>query len=107
MKRSVLGIPDPCLLEDHSYNTCNTSRKVLVGSLLGGFDLNHIEHKIFVCGSIVDARKQREFLEIDTLTRRKDLAEGAGLNRLWRVTENGAWLTDIPQRLNGTELSRE
>ena len=33
--------------------------------------------------------------------------DGAGLNCLQKATDNGAWLTDIPHCLNGTELSWE
>ena len=29
------------------------------------------------------------------------------MNRLHMATSNGAWLSAIPHRLNGTELSRE
>ena len=38
---------------------------------------------------------------------RKDLAGGQESNRLHRATRNGAWLSAVPHRLNGTELSRE
>ena len=41
------------------------------------------------------------------MTRRKELADGAGLNRLRQATENGAWLTDITHHLNRCEISRE
>ena len=39
--------------------------------------------------------------------RRKDMADRAVMNRLQQATENGVWLTDIPQRHNGTKLSSE
>ena len=39
--------------------------------------------------------------------RRKELADGAGLNGLRRATENGVWIIAIPRRLNDTELSWE
>ena len=47
------------------------------------------------------------YLEIYALTIRKELADGEGLNRLRRVTDNEAWLTDIPQSLNSMDFSRE
>ena len=37
----------------------------------------------------------------------KKLMDRSELNGLRRATENGAWLTAIPNCLNGTELSRE
>ena len=41
------------------------------------------------------------------LDRRKELAGGQEINRLHRATRNGVWLSTVPHRLNGTELSRE
>ena len=41
------------------------------------------------------------------LTRLKELADKVGLNCLRQATDNGTWLTTIPNFLNGTELSRE
>ena len=52
-------------------------------------------------------RKQRDLAEKAVLLIRKELAYGAGLNRLWQATKNGAWLTAIPHCLNGTDFSRE
>ena len=37
----------------------------------------------------------------------KELADRAGLNWLLLATENGAWLTEISNCLNGTEMSWE
>ena len=39
------------------------------------------------------------------LSRKKEMADGAVVNRLWRATDNGAWITVIPHCLNGMELS--
>ena len=39
--------------------------------------------------------------------RRKDLVDGAVLNRLQRAIENGAWLTAIHHRLKGAKFSWE
>ena len=55
----------------------------------------------------MDAQKQWECLEIEVLTRRKKVSDGAGLNLIRRATENCSWLMAITQRLNVTELSRE
>ena len=41
------------------------------------------------------------------LSRQKDLAGGQERNHLHRATRNGAWLSDVPHRLNGRELSQE
>ena len=40
MECGVLGIPVPQLLAECAYNTSKSDREFLVGSLLGGTDLN-------------------------------------------------------------------
>ena len=40
VKRGGLGIPDPRILAERSYNTSKEASEVLVVSLLGGTDLN-------------------------------------------------------------------
>ena len=89
------------------YNTSKASIKVLVGSLLGGTDLNFVAHKGCVRRASADGRKQQEFLEKASLTRQKDQEDGSGLNRLRKETENGGFLTDITHHLNSTEVSWE
>ena len=80
---------------------------VLVGSLLGGTDLNYIAHKGCICRASADRRNQQEVEEKAVFLIQKELADEAGLNCLQQEMENGAWLTAIPHHLNGTELSRE
>ena len=58
----------------------------MVGSLLGGTDINYVVHKGCVHKSSGDRWKQQEFAENVVLTRRKDLADGVGLNHLKRAT---------------------
>ena len=107
MKCGGLGIPYPWLLADHAHNTYKAANKVLVGSLLGGTDLNHIEHKVCVCISSADGRKQQELAEKAVLTIWKEQADRAGLNCLRQATYNVEWLTAIPNHLNVTEFSWE
>ena len=80
MKRGGLGIPDPRLSEGHAYNASKASSEFLLGSLPGGTDLNYVANKGYVRQASDDRPKQREFLETVGLTRRKELADGAGLN---------------------------
>ena len=46
-------------------------------------------------------------MELAELARQKDLARGHERNRLHEETRNGAWLSAVPNCLNGTELSWE
>ena len=58
VKHVGLGIPDPGLSEEHTYNTSKAASEVLVGSLLGGNNLNHVSHKGCVRRASADGRKQ-------------------------------------------------
>ena len=53
------------------------------------------------------ARIERNYVELMKLAIQKELAGGKERNRLHRATRDGAWLTAVPHRLNGTELSWE
>ena len=79
----------PRLLVERVYNTFKATIEVLVGSLLGSTNLNYVAHKGCVCRAIAYSQKQREFSDTVELTRRKEMVDGVGLNRLWQATENG------------------
>ena len=107
MKLRGLGIPDPGLSVEREYNTSKAPSEVLVGTLLGGTNLNYVAHKGCICRASADGRNQQELAENAVLWRRKEMVDGMGLNRLRLETDNWAWLTAIPHCLNGTELSWE
>ena len=46
-------------------------------------------------------------VELGEVARWKELEGGQDRNRIHRATRNGAWLSSVPHRINGTELSRE
>ena len=46
-------------------------------------------------------------VDLRELARWKELTRGKESNRLHRETRNRAWLSAVPHRLNGTELSQE
>ena len=56
-----LGIPDPRLLAEHAYTNYKSSSEVMVGSLLGGTNLNYKVHVACVGRSSIDKGKQRYF----------------------------------------------
>ena len=51
--------------------------------------------------------RERNHVELAELARRKEIACGQEKNRLRRETRNGACISAVPHRLNGTELSQE
>ena len=52
-------------------------------------------------------RKERKHVDMADLAIQKDLTGGQERYRLHRATSNGSWISAVPHRLNGTELSRE
>ena len=82
-------------------NNSKAASEVLVGSLLGGTNLNYIAHKGCVRKPSAYERKHWEISEKAVLSIRKELVDGVLMNCLRRTTDNGAWITAIPYRLNG------
>ena len=101
VKCGGLGITDPWSSEESAYNTSKACIGELVGSLLGGNALNHVGHRSFVPGDSAGARKERKYVEMADLDRRKEMAGGQESNHLHRETSNGAWISAIPHCLNG------
>ena len=81
--------------------------KVLVTSLLEDTPLDSVEHKACVCLAGATARKERVASEKEVVTEMMGQASKAVKKRLERIGQTGAWLTMIPNRLNGTLLSME
>ena len=89
------------------YNTSKSDSGELVGSLLGGTNLNCVGHRECVRRASAETIKKREYLDMTDLDRWKELSGGQERNCLHRETSNGAWISAIPHRLNSTYLSRE
>ena len=107
VKHGGLGIPDPRSSSKSAYNTSKAVIRELIGSLLGGTDRNYVGHRACVRKAIQTARHSKTCVDLGEVARRKELAGGQERNRLHRSTRNAAWLSAIPRRLNGTELSQE
>ena len=60
---------------EHTYNTSNAASEVLVVLLLGGTNLNYVEHKGFVGILSAGAQKHQEYSEIEVFTIRKELED--------------------------------
>ena len=59
-----------------------SASEVLVGSLLGSTYFNYLENKGCICILSAEERKHWEYLEIKVITRRKELVDMVGINRL-------------------------
>ena len=98
-----LGITYPRLSAESVCNTSKAASGELIDSLLGGSSLNYVGHRSCVRGSNAGVKKERKHVELADLDRQKELSGGQDRNRLHMATSNGAWLSAIPHRLNGTE----
>ena len=71
MTHGFLGIPEPWLSAEYEYNTSKAASKVLVGSLIGGTELNYVEYKVCVRRVSADGKKDWEFSKKVDMTRMK------------------------------------
>ena len=73
-----------------AYNTSKVASGELVDSLLGGYALNYVGHRVCVLKVILAAWREGKQVELTDLARRKELISGQERNRLHRATRNGA-----------------
>ena len=52
------------------------ARKELVDYILGGTELNYVDHRACIHGASESTRKERKYVEMVELARKKYLAEG-------------------------------
>ena len=79
----------------------------LVDSLLGGSILNYVGRSAIVRKKSLAERREKMHVDLGEVARQKELAGGQERNLLHRSMRNGAWLSAVTHRLNGTELSWE
>eukprot|EP00957_Ditylum_brightwellii_P029575 2234627-Ditylum_brightwellii.AAC.1 len=107
VKRSGLRIPNPTQMADHCHETSQTCCNALVASLLEGRKMPYTQHKACVREESLAVRKAQAARELQALEAMKEGKSTHTKNKLDRGKEAGAWLTVIPSRLNGSELSKE
>ena len=78
----------------------------LVDYLLGGSVINYVGHRTCVRKASQSDRPSKRIAELSDLFEQQEQDGQQEKNRLHRATRNGAWLSAVPHRLDGTELSR-
>ena len=71
VKHDGLGIPDPLLSAEISYNTSKEASGELVDPLLGFSALNYVDHRACVCGESLAARREKMHVKLGELARQK------------------------------------
>ena len=92
---------------ESAYNTSKADNGELVYSLLGGSALNYVGRRACVHKSSLAERRAKMHVELGELAKRKELAGGQEINHLHGIIRDGAWLSSVSHRLNGTELSQK
>jgi hypothetical protein len=108
VKKAGLGTPNLTESADDCHEASKAVTRALTQSLLKGEDLvaqYHLEH------ASTERRRQRAAREQAADTQLDDLKAAApdrtACVRLQRAQETGAWLTVMPESLNGTELTED
>ena len=104
IKHGGKGIPNPWMSAESAYNTSKAASREMVHSLLGGSVLNYVGHRACIGKASLTTRRTNMHVDLGEVARQKELAGIQERNHLHRATRNGAWLSDVPHRLNGTEL---
>ena len=74
----------------------------LVDSLLMGSAFNYVKNRACVRKASLMARRANMHVKLVELARQKELSGGQRMNCLHMGTRNGAWISDVTHRLNGT-----
>ena len=107
VRLSGIGLPNPVATADQCYQASKECTADLTASLQAG-------RPVDATGFAADAgrrrkglRKAQAHVEKSTFEALKSAAGVADARRLQRATETGAWLTAMPNTLNGTDLSAD
>ena len=107
VKQGGLNIRDPCACAPRLYQSSLEASAVLVKSLVEHGNLDSTEHKQCVRKAGATARKERMESEEKAVESLKASAPKAVKKRMDRIGKTGAWLTAVPNLLDGTLLSAE
>ena len=108
VKKAGLGIPNPTLTAQQNHSASKQVTASLTTSLLERSELNTSDYINEATTLRQDLRKQRieaDAIDLETIIR--ETTSKVGKLRLKRATKTGAWLTAMPDRLNGTELAAD
>eukprot|EP00957_Ditylum_brightwellii_P051733 3922803-Ditylum_brightwellii.AAC.1 len=98
---------NPVETAQHCHATSTSCCSILVESLVSHSELNYEAHRQCVQMGAFSATISRTEKEKWALTTMKEKVGVVKRHKLTRATKTGAWLTVVPDRLNGMELSEE
>ena len=107
VKNAGLGIRDPTQAARHCHATSGAGTAPLADALISGGSLDLPAYLRDSAKARTSARSQRMEEEERTLVELSAPLPALAKRRVLRARETGIWLTTMPNRLNGTELSAD
>jgi len=104
---SGLGIADPTSTGQEGYDASVTMTEALARSLLQLQPLDATEHSNAAREATRLAHASRTAAHTSAMAALQSEADPTDARRIGRAAETGAWLTAMPDSLNGTDLTRE
>jgi hypothetical protein len=106
--KAGLGVPDPGATAKANLLASQTITGSLTESLVARAPLNTVAYSLGASQLRKDCRRDRMIADDGTLQRLKGASSSLQTKRrMDRATKTGAWLTVMPDRLNGTDLSAD
>ena len=107
VKTGGLGIRDPCHDAPSLNVTSKEASQVLVKALVDGTELSLTGHRKSVKKAAATAQASKKAEEAVTVAARKGQATAKEKKRLTRISECRAWLTRLPTRFEGNQVTTE
>jgi hypothetical protein len=107
VRKGGLGIPDPTTTGHTCYLASTTITSLLQDSLVKSLPLCAQEHRKTAANNRQEAKSRLTDYHIDAITAILQANPPAVQRRIKRSASTGAWLTTLPNRLNGSDLSAE
>jgi hypothetical protein len=102
-----LGILDPTTTSDHCYSASTASTYLLTESLINGTTLCALEHRRYATTGRLAAKNDLRETHDANLSVILSTASPLEKRRIKRSKTTGAWLTTLPNTLNGSDLSAD
>jgi len=107
VKCAGIGVPDPTTTAADAFRASERCTAPLTQSLLDGTPLDVDEYAADAARARRDSRVSRHSGDVEALGVLTAAASAAARRKIQRLTETGAWLSTVPNQMNGTELSAE
>jgi hypothetical protein len=107
VRRAGLGVPDPQQTAAHCHQASLACTEELTSTLRAGTDLDVQAHAAQASKQRRRLKKKKDEDEEESLQLLCAATLPATSRRMRQSKETGAWLTAMPNTLNGTELSEE